>query len=320
LSYLWARRAVERRLNPARYDAVEALRQLLATLGNADLDAAVRAALRDPAARVLYPGGAGWVTAAGVAVQPSQHVVEVRGAKLEYDPAHVDRDVVTAVASEAAAEIDNVALRADLARQVDVVTESRARLATAHLDERRRLERDLHDGAQQRLLAIALQLQSARLNGADQRLREDVDNAIADLGATVQELRDLASGLQPAALAGGGLLAAVADLADRIPAPIAYQVPDRRFDASIEGAAWFVIAEAVANAVKHASSDTVRIDVEHDQADLVVTVSDCGVGGAVPKGQGLQGLADRVGAAGGELTVREREPSGTEVRAVLPCA
>ena len=117
--------------------------------------------------------------------------------------------MVEAVASEAAAEIDNVALRAELARQVELISESRSRLATAHLEERRRIERDLHDGAQQRLLAIALQLQSAKVNGRRTVLRDEVDRAIAELGITVQELRDLAGGLQPAALAGGGLLAAV---------------------------------------------------------------------------------------------------------------
>ena len=112
-------------------------------------------------------------------------------AKLEFDPARTDRAVVEAVAEAAGPEIDNVALRAELARQLDQINQSRARLATAHLDERRRLERDLHDGAQQRLLAIALQLQSARVNGSQPALIDEVDRAIADLGHTVHDLRDL---------------------------------------------------------------------------------------------------------------------------------
>ena len=107
-------------------------------------------------------------------------------AKLEFDPARIDREVVEAVARAAGPEIDNVALRAELARQLEQVSRSRARLATAHLDERRRLERDLHDGAQQRLLALALQLQSARVNGSPQPLIDEVDRAIAELGQTVQ--------------------------------------------------------------------------------------------------------------------------------------
>ena len=167
--------------------------------------------------------------------------------------------VVAAVADEAATEIDNLGLRAELARQVEQIRESRSRLASAHLEERRRMERDLHDGAQQRILAIALQLQSARVNGADMALREEVDRAIAHLGVTVRELRDLASGLQPAALAGGGLRAAVEDLSSRLPLRIRLDVVDQRFPPEIEGAAWFVIAEAVANAVKHAQVDEVTI-------------------------------------------------------------
>ena len=174
-------------------------------------------------ARVVYPAaGGGWVTSDGRAVEPSAEGVDVRRheelvARLEFDPRESGRDVVEAVACEAAAEMDNVALRAELARQVELIRESRARLSTAHLEERRRIERDLHDGAQQRLLAIALQLQSARLNGDGDVLVAETDRAIAELQATVQELRTLAAGLQPAALAGGGLLAAVADLAARAP-------------------------------------------------------------------------------------------------------
>jgi signal transduction histidine kinase len=317
-SYVWARRAVGRRLDRIRFDAVEAVRRGLRTAPVA-LDPLVAQALNDPSARILYPTAVGWVTEHGQVVEPSAHAVGVRGARVEFDPRRVDRDVAVAVAVEAAAEIDNVGLRAELARQLAVVTESRARLATAHQDERRRLERDLHDGAQQRILAIALQLQSARLNGAVDMLRAEVDRAVVDLGRTVQELRELASGMQPAALASGGLLAAVADLAERIPVPVTYEVPDRRFDAAAEGAAWFVVAEAVANAVKHASAGSIRIEVDHGAGGLTVAVSDTGVGGADPDGHGLRGLHDRVAAAGGSLTVVDLEPSGTAVKAVLPC-
>jgi signal transduction histidine kinase len=317
-SYVWARRAIGRRLDRVRFNAVDAVRRGLHT-APVDLDALVAHALDDPGARILYPTARGWVTEHGQVVTPGAHTVDVRGAKVEFDPRRVDRDVVLSVAVEAAAEIDNVALRAELARQLAMVTESRARLATAHQDERRRLERDLHDGAQQRILAIALQLQSARLNGAADVLRAEVDRAVVDLGRTLHELRDLASGMQPAALASGGLLAAVADVAERIPVPVTYEVPDRRFGAAAEGTAWFVVAEAVANAVKHAAAEGIRIEVEHGAGGLTVTVSDTGAGGADPDGHGLRGLHDRVAAAGGSLTVVDLEPSGTAVRAVLPC-
>ena len=222
VSYVWGRRAVGRRVNPARFHAVEVVRAGL-THPSADLDELVAQALGD-GARVVYPvSGGGWVTSDGRAVEASAEGVHVRRhedlvARLEFDPHESGREVVEAVAREAAAEMDNVALRAELARQVELIRESRARLSTAHLEERRRIERDLHDGAQQRLLAIALQLQSARLNGDGAVLVAEADRAITGLQATVQELRTLAAGLQPAALAGGGLLAAVADLAARAPA------------------------------------------------------------------------------------------------------
>ena len=232
----------------------------------------------------------------------------------------VARSVVEAVVHAASAEIDNLGLRAELAKQVEQITESRARLAGAHLEERRRMERDLHDGAQQRILAIALQLRSARVNGGDAVLREEVAPANTDLRMTVQELRDLASGLQPAALAGGGLRAATDELASRIPVRMKLDVVDRRFPASVESAAWFVIAEAVSNAVKHARVDEVAIRVSASPSQLHVAVLDEGVGGVDPQGRGLQGLADRVAALGGALSAGDQPGGGTRVAAVLPCA
>jgi signal transduction histidine kinase len=264
------------------------------------------------------------VTSDGREVTPGSAAVDVhrRGAvtaKIEFDCERNDATVIEAVAKVAAAEIDNVALRAELARQLELISESRSRLATAQLEERRRIERDLHDGAQQRLLAIALQLQSAHVNGQTNVLREEVGRAVAELGLTVQELRDLAGGLQPAALAGGGLLAAVVDLAVRFPLNITYDVVDRRFPPSIEGAAWFVIAEATSNAVKHAAVEDVSITVSVEHSALRVVVADGGVGQAYPEGRGLQGLADRVSALRGCLRVSENQPHGTIVEAELPC-
>ena len=322
-SYVWGLRAVGRRVNRIRFDAVETVRSGLAD-PSPDLDALVSAALGGDA-RVVYPAADGrWVTAQGHEVTPGERYVDVRRhdvltARVEYD-AGTEREVVEAVAAAAAPEIDNVALRAELARQVEVVTESRARLATAHLDERRRIERDLHDGAQQRLLAIAMQLQAARVNGEPEVLTREVDRAVVDLGTTVRELRDLAAGLQPAALAGGGLLGAVVDLSGRIPLRVDFDVVDRRFPAPVEAAAWFVIAEAMANVVKHARTDQACISVASSDSQLRVVVTDRGVGGADEHGHGLGGLADRVAALRGTLSVRAVEPHGTEIEAVLPCA
>ncbi len=324
VAYVWGRKAVERRVNRERFDAVETVRSGL-TGAPPDLDALLTAALRDPKARVLYPiEGVAWVTSQGREVAPEPHAVDVWRdgavtAKIEFDSIHNDRSVVESVAHEAAAEIHNVALRAELARQVELISESRSRLATAHLEERRRIERDLHDGAQQRLLGISLQLKSAQVNGQQDVLRDEVGRAVAEIGLTVRELRDLAGGLQPAALSGGGLLAAVVDLVSRIPLNIRYDVVDRRFPPGIEGAAWFVIAEAVANAVKHAAVDDVSITVQAERSAVLVSVADCGVGHADPQGQGLQGLADRVAALRGTLWVTENQPHGTIVKAALPC-
>lgn len=323
-AYLWARRVVDRRFNRRRFDAVQVVRAGLAQSPAPELGALLIDATGDPRVRALFRSDGGWVTADGRVAVPGPDVVDVvrRGqvsALIEFDPSRSERTVVEALVQEAAAEIDNLGLRAELAKQVEQITESRARLAGAHLEERRRMERDLHDGAQQRILAIALQLRSARVNGGDTVLRAEVDQAITDLALTVQELRDLASGLQPAALAGGGLRAATDELASRIPVRMKLEVVDQRFPASVESAAWFVIAEAVSNAVKHAGVDEVTIRVSADQAQLHVAVLDEGVGGVDPRGRGLQGLADRVAALGGALSACNRPDGGTRVEAVLPC-
>jgi signal transduction histidine kinase len=315
-------------MSPERFRAVETVRAGLAD-PSPDLDELVRAAL-GPGARVVYPAsGDAWVTASGRTVEPTGHgtaaSIDVRRrdavvARLEFDPRQTRPEVVQAVALEAATEMDNVALRAELARQLELVRASRARLETAHQEERRRIERDLHDGAQQRLLAIALQLRSARLNGDGAILAVEADRAITGLQQTVRELRDLAAGLQPAALAGGGLLAAVADLAARAPVDLSYDVMAERAPADVESAAWFVVAEAVTNAVKHSGASDVAVRIVGTARTLCVEVRDEGCGGADPTGSGLQGLADRVSAAGGSLTVGEVDPHGTTVRAVFPCA
>jgi signal transduction histidine kinase len=323
LALQWARRAVGRRVNPSLYDAVSTVRRLVRARGE-DLDAAVAEVL-GTGARFLYPAPEGhWVSQDGRPVTPSLSLVDVtRGgqvtAALEYDPTSVERSLAEAVAAEASIAVDNVSLRAELARQLEVVSQSRSRLETAHLEERRRIERDLHDGAQQRLLASALRLRSARLNGGAQLLESEADRCIDELQVTVRELRDLAAGLQPAALSAGGLLSAVADLSLRAPVPLQYDVPEARFPAGIEAAAWFVIAEAVTNAVKHASPCSVSVAVHATGRALEVEVLDDGTGGANPSGTGLRGLADRVAAIGGDLAVVNVVPQGTSVRAVLPC-
>jgi len=159
------------------------------------------------------------------------------------------------------------------------------------------------------------------LHRADRQRRGPVGQGQDDAGtdATVQELRDLASGLQPAALAGGGLRAATEDLASRIPVRMRLDVVDARFEPRLESAAWFVVAEGVANVVKHAQVGEVAISAFANSGSLHVVVSDDGVGGVDRRGSGLQGLADRVAALGGRLSVGPGPGGGTRLEAVLPC-
>lgn len=328
-AYRWARADIDRRFNRRQFDAVRLFRAGLAH-GTPDLEDLMALALGDPDVRILFRAkdsmdDARWVSVDGRRALPGNNVVAVVRrdtvtAKIEFDPHRTDRSLVEAVAREAAAEIDNLGLLAELGRQLQEVNHSRSRLAGAHLEERRRMERDLHDGAQQRLLAIALRIQSARVNGSEELLRDEADRAVAELGVAVQELRDLAHGLLPASLAGGGLSAALDELADRIPHRVTADIVDTRLDPAIEGAAWFVIAEGVSNAVKHAGVDAIHIVIKREGDSIRVSVSDAGTGGADQNGRGLQGLSDRVVALGGTLAVRNLDPHGTRIEARLPCA
>jgi signal transduction histidine kinase len=192
-------------------------------------------------------------------------------------------------------------------------------LATAQLDERRRVERDLHDGAQQRLLALAAQLQAALLNGQPSRLREALALGVEQSQTAVRELRELANGLHPSVLVDGGLAAALDDLSSRHRLQVRVAEPDRRYPPRIEATAWFIACEAVTNAVKHASAEVVSVSITANGSSMTVTVEDDGLGGADPAGGGLRGLSDRAEAVGGHFFVLAREPQGTLVKAVLPC-
>jgi signal transduction histidine kinase len=213
------------------------------------------------------------------------------------------------------------------------LTRSRARLVDAFEVERRRIERDLHDGAQQRLVALTMTLGLAELELGDAPgpARELVGQARVHADAALTELRELVRGIHPQALADHGLVAAVAELADRSPVPVALAVDlDRRLPSTVESTGYFVIAEALANAAKHAQAE--RVDVAAHLATgatlaggagatLVVEVRDDGRGGADPAaGTGLAGLADRVGAIGGTLTLSSPLGGPTVLRLEVPCS
>ena len=201
---------------------------------------------------------------------------------------------------------------------MEEIAASRARLAGAQRRERRRIERDLHDGAQQSLLALSFELQSARLDGDPERMQRALAEGADAAQAAVRELRDLANGLHPAALADGGLAAALDDMARHSPVPLRVQVDSNRLDPGTEFTAWSVIGEAVVNAQKHAAAHGIEVDVQRRNGNLRLRVHDDGRGGANPEGPGLRGLRDRVEAARGRLTVTSGR-DGTTVEAVLPC-
>jgi signal transduction histidine kinase len=203
------------------------------------------------------------------------------------------------------------------------LTASRARIVAAADTTRRRIERDLHDGAQQRLISLALHLRTtvqAAVPPGDDQLTGQLDGIAADIGGVLDELREIARGLHPAALADGGLRPALKTLARRCAVPVRLDVqPDARFPEPIELAAYYVVAEALTNAVKHAQATVIDVQVETGEGLLRVGVRDDGRGGADPTGgTGLVGLTDRVEALGGRLTVNSPPGAGTAMQVLLP--
>jgi signal transduction histidine kinase len=212
----------------------------------------------------------------------------------------------------------------ELTAEVVDLRDSRARVIAAADAERKRLERDLHDGAQQRLVSLALTLRMAEQRAAkgDPEAAELVRQAGAEAGHALEELRDLARGIHPAILTNRGLPAALDDLASRAALPVEVVAkPDDRLPERVEAAAYFVVSEALANIAKHAQASSATISVVRNGDALSVEVSDDGVGGAeLDGGSGLQGLADRVGALNGRLDLQSPPEGGTRLRASLPLA
>jgi signal transduction histidine kinase len=246
-------------------------------------------------------------------------------AALIHDPVLLERRGLLAAAGAAAGlALENERLQAELRAQLAELRASRARIVSAGDEERRRLERDLHDGAQQRLLSLGLALQLARakldpdVNGAAELLSE----ADAELRGALDELRELARGIHPAVLTEQGLAAALRSLAHHSPVPVTIAaVPAERVPAPAEAAAYFLVSEALANVAKHARATRVRISVARADRSLLVDVDDDGVGGADPShGSGLRGLADRVYALDGRLQLQSSPGSGTHLHAEIPCA
>ena len=314
------------------------VRMLMAELGDAperaDLRDGLARALGDPALELAFwmPELGRYVDAGGAPAElPAEDdtrrtVTEIdhhgaRVAAIVHDRAQ-DTDTVRAAGAATALLLENQRLDAELRARLVELRASRARLVEAADDERRRLERNLHDGAQSRLVALALNLRLARMReteGSDTAAL--LDASIDELGQSLRELRDLARGIHPAVLSERGLEPAVRALAARAPVPV--EVVGRtagRLPAAVETAAYFVISEGLTNVSKYAHAARATVRVERVDGRLVVEVSDDGVGGAdAGDGSGLRGLSDRVAALSGTLEVSSPPGQGTRLRAQLPC-
>jgi PAS domain S-box-containing protein len=213
-------------------------------------------------------------------------------------------------------------LNAELHARLEDLAASRARIVAAGDVERRRLERNLHDGAQQRLvtLSLTLRLALARLDSNPAAVREALAGAGDELALALAELREIARGLHPAVLADKGLGAAIETLAGRAPIPVEITaVPEERLPEPVEAAVYYLIAEALTNVAKYAQASSVQVRVTANEGLVVVEVSDDGIGGAdASTGSGLRGLTDRVEALGGTLTIASAAGAGTSLRAEIP--
>jgi signal transduction histidine kinase len=232
--------------------------------------------------------------------------------------------LVQAVGAAAGLALENERLQADLRARLTELRASRARMVEATDAERRRLERNLHDGTQQRLVSVsmALALAESKLTSDPDRARGILEEARSGLSAALQELRELSQGIHPAVLTERGLEPALQELVYLAPMPIELDVlSDERLPESVEAAAYYVVAEALANVAKYASAQAVSVTVQRRNGIAIVEVVDDGLGGADPAaGSGLRGLSDRVEALGGMLVLESPRGSGTLLRAEIPCA
>jgi signal transduction histidine kinase len=302
------------------------------------LQASLRDALGDPSLEVYrwVPSLAGFTDATGGrAIPPADGATravlrigtsETPELVIAHDPAlRDDPGLVSAATAAVRLAVENERLQAEVRAQLEAVHASRARIVEAQDDERRRIERDLHDGAQQRLVSLQLSLQMLRRDlgpDADPAAVAELEAASAEAAAAIADIRELARGVHPAILTEAGLGQALGSLADRAPLPVVIADElDRRLPGSVEATAYFVAAEALTNAIKHAGAT--RVDVRTWLADdlLHLDVRDDGRGGAdAANGTGLTGVRDRVAAMGGSVTVESAEGQGTRLQVVLPCA
>jgi signal transduction histidine kinase len=297
---------------------------------------ALARALADPSLELFFwlPEQNAFVDAAGAAVSLPDGSLRRAVTRLEhdgeplaaivYDPSLLEEpELVEAAGAAARLALENARLHAQTRAQLQQVRESRRRIVSAADEERRRIERNLHDGAQQRLLALALQLSKAQRHLgelADSDVERLLAASVEELQSTVEELRTLARGLHPTVLTEYGLATALQALTHKSSVTVTLDVCEERLPAPVEAAAYFVASEALTNVVKHAHAVSASITVRRETNRLIVEIGDDGVGGAkASDGSGLQGMADRVEALDGQLRIRTGA-TGTRVTAEIPCA
>jgi signal transduction histidine kinase len=318
----------------ARSAVGELIISLRTNLQPASLQGALARTLRDPSLTLAYwlPDFETYADLDGRPVDVPAHDGRAttpidrdggRVAAMLHDRALDDEpELLEAVGAAAGIALENARLQAELAARLDEVRESRARMLEAGQNERKRLERDLHDGAQQRLVALSLQLKLLERQLGDRPgASEGLNQAQHELALSLDELRDLARGIHPAVLTGHGLDIALEQVAARAPVPVRLSVDvPGRLPEPIEVAAYFVVTEGLANVAKHAQATEASVEVRRTRDAVTVEIVDDGVGGADPeRGSGVRGLADRVEALGGRLRVWSPEGGGTHVQAELPC-
>lgn len=302
------------------------------------LQSALANALHDPSLEIVYwvPSLDSFADLQGRPVQlpglDSERAASVLGgekspvAALVYDSSLLlEPELVDAAGAAARMALENAALQAQLRAQLEEVRQSRARLVEAAQNERQRVERDLHDGAQQQLVTLLLSLQATKAEAAkhsDPETAALLDANIAVLKQALGDLRELARGIYPSILTEAGLVPAIRSLAERSPIPVAVKedLGDRRLSPQLEATLYFVAAEAITNAVKHSRSGHISVAMEGRVRMVCLDISDDGRGGAdLQAGTGLRGLSDRVAAAGGRLEIRSRKGRGTTIHSEIPC-
>ena len=324
--------AVGRRLYPERARALSAVATLQheVTAGSAvpeQLEGVLGSALHDPGLRVGYaaPGRRECVDQWGLRVESGPGgVPAVMGGHqvgVIVPGEGTDHRFLPELVEASAVLIEMGRLRIEVTAALRDVEASRSRLVRAGYEERRRLELDLHDGAQQRLVSLGMSLRLAQRHLDDGTVDVDqvLDGAVAEIGTAVVELRQIAHGLRPSSL-DDGLAAALENLSRSTPVPVGLDLQADDLPDDVSTTAYFVASEAVANAVKHAGAGSIAMSVRRCEGAVRVSVRDDGCGGAVARpGSGLAGLRDRVSALGGTLGIRSDPGLGTEVEAVLPC-